>query len=174
MSDTKAKTPRKKAEKAEAGPPPPAPPAKPGRPSTFSQEVADEICQRLSKGEPLEQICRDDNMPASRTVSDWKKAHAAFSADFVRAREEGFDAIAAECLDIADFGLNDTYEDDDGNKRTDTDVIQRSKLRIETRLKLLSKWYPKKYGDKVDVNHGGQGDNPLQTVTRIELVPMKK
>lgn len=169
MSDTKPKT-RKKAAPAEA-----APPAKPrGGQTTFTQEIADALCERLSKGEPLEQICRDDNMPASRTVSDWKKAHPAFAADFVRAREEGFDAIAASCLEIADFGLNDTYLDDEGNKRTDTDVIQRSKLRIETRLKLLAKWHPKKYGDRVDVNHGGQGDNPLQTVTRIELVPMKK
>lgn len=165
MSDD-TKKPRKKAAPAEAKPP--------GRPSSFTQEVADEICERLSKGEPLEQICRDEHMPAARTVSDWKKAHATFSADFVRAREEGFDAIAASCLEIADYGLNDTYLDDEGNKRTDTDVIQRSKLRIETRLKLLSKWHPKKYGDRVDLNHGGQGDNPLQTVTRIELVPMKK
>lgn len=172
MSDTKPAKTRKKAGTAEAGPP--AQPAPRGRPSTFSQEVADEIIARLSKGEPLEQICRDDNMPTSRTVSNWKKASDAFNSDFVRAREEGFDAIAASCLEIADFGLNDTYLDDDGNKRTDTDVIQRSKLRIETRFKLLSKWYPKKYGDRVDVNHGGQGDNPLQTVTRIELVPMKK
>lgn len=170
MSDTKPAKTRKKAAPAEA-----APPAKPrGGQTTFTQEIADKLCARLSKGEPLEQICRDDNMPASRTVSDWKKAHPAFAADFVRAREEGFDAIAASCLEIADFGLNDTYLDDEGNKRTDTDVIQRSKLRIETRLKLLAKWYPKKYGDRVDVNHGGQGDNPLQTVTRIELVPMKK
>lgn len=166
MSDDTKKPTRKKAAPAEAKPP--------GRPSTFTQEVADEIITRLSKGEPLEQICRDEHMPASRTVSDWKKAHATFSADFVRAREEGFDAIAASCLEIADYGLNDTYVDDDGNVRTDTDVIQRSKLRIETRLKLLSKWHPKKYGDRVDLNHGGQGDNPLQTVTRIELVPMKK
>lgn len=170
MSDTKPAKTRKKAAPAEAGAP-----AKPqGGQTTFTQEVADQICERLSKGEPLEQICRDDNMPASRTVSDWKKAHPAFAADFVRAREEGFDAIAASCLEIADFGLNDTYLDDEGNKRTDTDVIQRSKLRIETRFKLLSKWYPKKYGDRIDLNHGGQGDNPLQTVTRIELVPMKK
>lgn len=140
-----------------------------GGQSTFSQSIADEIIERLSKGEPLEKICRDEHMPSSRTVLRWKEADAAFMSDIAHAREAGFDQIAVECLDIADFGLNDTYEDDDGNKRTDTDVIQRSKLRIETRLKLLAKWDPKRYGDKVDINHGGQDGNPIKTESTVTL-----
>ena len=109
-------------------------------------------------------------MPAVRTVSDWKAAHESFAADIACAREEGYDKIASDCLQIADDGWNDTYLDDDGNKRTDTDVIQRSKLRIETRLKLLAKWDPKRYGDKVDVNHGGQDGNPVNMSWQIEFV----
>ena len=31
----------------------------------------------------------------------------------------------------------------------DREVTSRSKLRVETRLKLLAKWNPKKYGEKV-------------------------
>jgi hypothetical protein len=145
-------------------------PAKPaGRPSRFTQKIADEICARLAKGEPLAEICRDERMPAVRTVSDWKRAHERFSADFARAREEGFDQIATDCLRIADDGVNDTYLDEEGNKRTDTDVIQRSKLRIETRLKLLAKWDPKRYGDKVDINHGGQDGNPIKTEANVTV-----
>jgi hypothetical protein len=106
-------------------------------------------------------------------VSDWKKTHDGFSADFVRAREEGFDALAASCLEIADHGLNDTYVDDQGNVRTDTDVIQRSKLRIETRLKLLAKWDPKRYGDRLDLNHGGQDGNPMNMNWSINFVKPK-
>lgn len=45
-----------------------------------------------------------------------------------------------------------------------TEHVQRSKLRIETRLKLLAKWNPKKWGEKVDLNHGGQADNPIKTL----------
>ncbi len=134
--------PRKKKEAAT----PPEPPRQQGRPSLFTQEIADEICERLAKGEPLAQICKDDNMPAVRTVSDWKTAHAAFSADFARAREEGFDQIAAECLDIADETSNDTVYGESG-ARANTEWISRSKLRIETRLKLLARWDPKRYGD---------------------------
>lgn len=135
-----------------------------GRHSTFTQEVADEICERLGKGEPLAQICRDDNMPGLRTVSDWRIANEQFSAAIARAREDGYDMIAADCLRISDDGQNDTYETDDG-MRTNTDVIARSKLRIETRLKLLAKWDPKRYGEKMQTEHSGS----MHVISATEL-----
>jgi len=38
----------------------------------------------------------------------------------------------------------------------DTDHIQRSKLRVETRLKLLAKWNPRKWGDRQQIEHSGK------------------
>ncbi len=138
--------------------PPPKEPKKPhGRPSLYSEEVAAAICARLANGEPLTQICRDDNMPAVRTVSDWKTAHKEFSAAFACARDEGYDVIAADCLDIADETGNDTIYGEHG-ARANTEWISRSKLRIETRLKLLARWDPKRYGEKLAI--GGAGDLP--------------
>jgi len=149
-----------------------APAKSPGRPSTFTQEIADEICRRLAQGEPLAQICRDDNMPAVRTVSDWKKASEAFSADFACAREEGFDQIAADCLDIADETSNDTLCTEHGD-RPNTEWISRSKLRIETRLKLLAKWDPKRYGDKVTQELTGPGGGAIDMNWQINFVAPK-
>ncbi len=126
-----------------------------GRPSTFSKEAVDEICQRLGKGEPLAVICRDEHMPSVSTVSNWKRDSADFSAAFARAREEGFDQIAADCLDIADETSQDTLSTENGD-RPNTEWLARSKLRIETRLKLLAKWDPKRYGDKVQTEHSGE------------------
>lgn len=103
-------------------------------------------------------------MPHWTTVYRWQEDFEEFRIRIARARELGEDAIAQECLRIADEGINDTYIDDKGNVRVDYDHIQRSKLRIETRLKLLAKWNPRKWGDKVDVNHGGQPDNPLSVL----------
>lgn len=158
MSEPKAKKTRKTAAPAEAGPP--VSPALPGRPSKFTQEVADEICHRLSQGEPLEKICRDEHMPSSRTVLRWKEASEAFMSDIARAREAGFDRIAADCLDIADETTFDTIIGDNGD-RANTEWISRSKLRIETRLKLLAKWDPKRYGDKITQEHTGPEGAPL-------------
>ena len=88
-----------------------------------------------------------------------------FSDQYARAREAQADKLAEEALQIADDGRSDTYVDGDGNVKTDTEVIQRSKLRVDTRKWLASKMAPKKYGDKVAI--GGADDlGPVQTVTK--------
>lgn len=144
-----------------------------GRQTTFTQEKADEICERLSKGEPLTWICRDEHLPAERTVGDWTKAHPAFGADFAQARARGFDAIAAQCLEIADASENDTLQvpTNDGGSRevVNTEWISRSKLRVETRLKLLAKWDPKRYGEKIETLH--QAGESFQKIVREIVNP---
>lgn len=98
----------------------------------------------------MAKICRDDKMPSVSTVAEWAAKDKGFSGSIARAREEGFDAIALECLEIADEKSKDTIVTDFGEK-PNSEWIARSKLRIETRLKLLSKWDPKRYGEKVDL-----------------------
>lgn len=138
-----------------------------GRPSLYTPALIEEIFQRIANGEPLRQICRDEHMPHWNTVYDWLERDQSLSVRFARARERGEEAIAAECLDIADSAKNDWMEahgQDDAGYKLNGEHIQRSKLRIETRLKLLAKWNPKKWGDKVDLNHGVQPENPLASM----------
>lgn len=123
-----------------------------GRPSRRSPAVEQAICARLAKGEPLAAICRDEAMPAWRTVYDWVEQDQAFAADIARAREEGEEAIASDCLGIADDAGND-YRMGEKGLLVDHDHIQRSKLRIDTRLKLLAKWNPKKWGERQTIEH---------------------
>lgn len=93
-------------------------------------------------------ICAKEGMPTPRTIRDWADEDKDIASAIARGREIGYDAIAEQALAIADDGRNDTFDDADGNPHVDTDVIQRSKLRVETRLKLLAKWCPKKYGEQ--------------------------
>lgn len=137
-----------------------------GRKSTFNAKDAAEIIERLMKGEPLAHICADDWLPAVRTVSDWTAAHETFAADFARARDVGFDAIAADCLKIADSPNATT--DKDGN--IEVRDPQRDRLRVDTRLKLLSKWDPKRYGDKLAHVGGDENDAPIKTELKISFV----
>lgn len=130
-------------------------PAGPGRPTTYTQKAADEIVRRLSAGETLTDICADDHMPATRTVSDWKAAHPDFSADFGRARDAGYDAIASRARKTARGQNEDAGGDSSGD-------VQRDKLIIETDLKLLAKWDPRRYGDKVAHVGGGPDDAPIR------------
>lgn len=119
--------------------------------------IADEICTRLSNGEPLRAICRSQDMPAWRTVYDWIAADSALAARIAQAREIGFDAIAEEALDIANTPVEGrrTEVSDDGTKVTREDMLGHRKLQIDTRLKLLAKWCPAKYGDKQAVELSG-------------------
>ena len=137
----------------------------------LTPELEDSIIERLSNGEPLRQICRDEGMPSWRTVYRWLEKNESLMSRFARARELGHDAISEECLDIADDSRNDWMQKELDNGRVidvlNSEHVQRSKLRIETRLKLLAKWNPKKYGERIDLNHGGQKDNQLPPATVI-------
>ena len=131
-------------------------------------QMVERIVEGLSAGTPLRELCRQDGMPAWRTVYDWLEADPDFAARFARAREMGFDAIAEEALEIADDGSNDWMErrrkDGSTEEVVNSEHVQRSKLRIETRLKLLAKWSPKRYGDKQTHSIGGDPDAPAVQV----------
>lgn len=121
-----------------------------GRPSKFSDQLFEEICERLSNGEPLRQICRDDHIPNATTVYNWLESDESLSQRFARAREKGFDAIAESALAIADEPPPTTQQGG-----TDSGHVAWAKNRVWTRLQLLAKWDPKRYGDKQQVEHSG-------------------
>lgn len=126
--------------------------------STYTLAKSEEICERIAEGEPLRAICRSEGMPSWRTVYDWLSADDDFATRFARAREAGFDVIALDCLRIADDSSQDTVwggSPDNPREVANTEWISRSKLRVETRLKLLAKWDPKRYGEKIDVTSAG-------------------
>lgn len=129
-----------------------AEPAGPGRPSLYTPELAATICERLAAGETLRAVCRDEGMPAPSTVLGWKAVDGAFSEQYARAREVGYEQMADELLEIADDGTNDTTENKAGEPTMDAEWVARSRLRVDTRKWLLSKALPKIYGDKLQVD----------------------
>jgi hypothetical protein len=153
-----------------------APKNRGGKPSKYDPLIAQQMCELLSEGIPLRQICREnEGFPAWRTVYDWMRKDPDLTAAIAHARDVGYDAMAEECLTIADTPLlgeevseSETPEgkDEEGNvimRRVVTikkvDMLGHRKLQIETRLKLLAKFNPKKYGDKVV--HAGDDENPV-------------
>ena len=94
-------------------------------------------------------------MPAWRTVYDWMGKSEDLAAAIARARDIGYDKMAEECLEIADnmqMGIRETVTTDSKGKeivsRANEDMLGHRRLQIETRLKLLAKFHPTKYGDK--------------------------
>lgn len=156
---TQARKPGKVAKAAKAKPRA----KKGGRPSLYTAKLVESIAARLSRGEPLAVICRDPGMPTYRSVKNWMDSRPEVSSAIARAREEGFDAIASDCLEIADDSRNDWMDRaaDEGDEKAlqfNGEHVQRAKLRIETRLKLLAKWDPKRYGDRLALDHDVVGN----------------
>jgi hypothetical protein len=130
------------------------------------------ICDEIAKGVTLREICRREGMPNYSVVYDWINENREFAQRFARARELGFDQIAEETMSIADDATNDWMEQHDPEGaiigyRLNGDHVQRSKLRIETRLKLLAKWDPKRYGDRLDLNHSGKIDGTALDLSKL-------
>ena len=122
------------------------------RSSTYTNKTAEQICERLADGEPLAAICRSDGMPAKRTVYDWRMAHPEFDVAYLAARDDGFDSIAERTRQTA-RGTGESSGD-----------VQRDKLIIDTDLKLLAKWDPRRYGEKLDLSHSGTALKSIEVV----------
>src|SRR5215470_18176986 len=123
-----------------------------GRRSTYSLKTADAIVHWIAEGKPLREFCRQNDLAWS-TVYDWLEAQPDFAVRFARAREIGADAIAAQALEIADTpveGVRTEIGGKDGPKEVREDMLGHRKLQVETRLKLLAKWFPQKYGEKTE------------------------
>ena len=134
-----------------------------GRPSKYDPEAAEEICCRLSEGESLRAICRDEHLPPATTVRTWiVDDREGFSVQYARARDAGLDAMAEETLEIVDDGRNDWMErqGDNPGYQLNGEHVQRSRLRVDTRKWYLSKLAPKRYGDRLVNAYEGADGNP--------------
>lgn len=147
-----------------------------GRPTRYTKTMGERICKQIREGKTLRYICEPENMPHRSTILRWRfmPSLQVFRNQYDAAMIDRVDSFADEIVDIADDGTNDTYVDDMGNVRTDTDVIQRSKLRIETRLKLMAKLKPKTYGDKLDLTSGGERIEQPIKVFKMRPADIKK
>lgn len=142
------------------------------RPSSFSQEKADVICERLAKPESLRSICSDDDMPDRTTVFRWLREHDEFRNQYASACDDRADAIFDEMIELSDTSVigEKTEIDKDGNvvKITTGDMIERSRLGVETRKWVLGRMKPKKYGDRLQLANDPDDPMPGMTDAQIE------
>ena len=131
-----------------------------GRPTKYNKALGDRICHRLASGESLNRICKDEGYPSRSNVFVWllsdSPVYKEFQDSYAKAREVQYQVMADEILDIADDGSNDYIESIDSEGReiykTNGEVVQRSRLRVDTRKWFMSKVLPK-FADKQVLDH---------------------
>lgn len=143
-----------------------------GRPTTYSDESAAEIIERMCEGESLRSICRDAHMPVMSTVMLWKVRNPEFSNQYESAMQSRAQHLFDELLEIADDSSRDKIVDENGNERANTEVVGRSRLRVDTRKWALSKMLPKVYGDKVEQIVSNPEGESFRTQTTWTVQPV--
>ena len=130
-----------------------------GRPSSKTPAILEEVCLRISKGESLRAICKDNHIPDLTTILRWRYEDESFYQQYARAREAQAELLADELFTISD----DETKDITGELEMPNGVaVQRSRLKVDTRKWYLSKVLPKVYGDRVLNEHTGKDGGPLQ------------
>lgn len=141
-----------------------------GRPSKYNEEIAEKICEQIALGRSLVAICRDDGgVPNYSTVMRWLKEHDQFRESYERAREDQADFLADEIIELADTcreGQKRTQKADGSIEIVMGDMVERTRLQIEARKWTAMKLKPKKYGDRQQIEHSSDAENPVQVVIR--------
>ena len=116
----------------------------------ITDEIQDEICQRIAEGQSLAEICRSEGMPTYRQVFYWLTKNEDFANNYARAREAQADADADAIGDMANqvrLGLLDPSA---------------ARVAIDAYKWTAGVRKPKKYGNKIAV--GGDSDmDPIKT-----------
>lgn len=127
-------------------------------------KLIDIICKEVSNGRALRNVLMIPNMPSSSTFYDWIDLDENKSKQYARACEERAERMFEDILTIADSQENDVITLEDGKEVANHDVINRARLRIDSRKWMLGKMQPKKYGEKLDLSSSDGSMTPQQTI----------
>jgi len=135
--------------------------AQAGVPSTYTPEIANEICAQIMEGHPLRTISDAPNMPSFRTIIYWLAYDSVYREDFLRlysrAREIQADVLFDDCLRISNQATAENW--------------QIARLQIQTRQWMAGKLKPKVYGDLRQVDISGGVELSIAPVAKISHKP---
>jgi hypothetical protein len=116
----------------------------------YSDELAQEICERIAVGELLINVCLDERLPTLRRCNQWLNENPDFKALYQSAINDRLNIFEEEVIKIADDMKHDfkTVIKNGQEKRVpDPEMVARAKLRIEVRFRHLKALRPQRWGD---------------------------
>ena len=128
-----------------------------GRPSTYTEEMGNLICDKLTEGMSVRKMCQMDGFPNPSTIYVWIDRFPEFAERYARARETATEDMLEDILEIADDPTIDTQE---------------KRVRIDTRKWAMGKLKPKKYGEKTTHEVGNKEGEALKVDHSIDTVAL--
>lgn len=120
-----------------------------------SAALCERILDAIADGKSLRESCAKEKLAPGNWIN-WINNDKQLLERYAHAREVRAELLFDEILDIADEVSSDTIIDDNGNEKSNSEWIARSRLRVDARKWALSKMLPKKYGDKLEVDNKGE------------------
>lgn len=122
--------------------------------SEYNYELCKTICEQISNGKHIKEVLDSSNdYPTFQTWCNWKRAH-----------NELFDLYTRSIQDKSEmliFEINQTMQD---LKNGDIEA-NAARVIIDTYKWMASKFYPKMFGDKLDIqNDGGKFEAPTAII----------
>jgi hypothetical protein len=137
----------------------------------FSEQLAIEVCERVSSGELLINIAADEHMPTVRRITQWLKSNSDFAALYRESINDRLTIFEEEVIKIADDASRD-FRDVIKNGRTvrvlDGEAIARAKLRVEVRFRHLKALKPSVWGEQSTLNVKS-ADTDIENMSQEEL-----
>lgn len=124
-----------------------------GRPTIFSEEIADEICERMVEGEDLVRICRDDHLPARSTIYKWMAENSVFRTRIACAREGLADFVASKIADLSEGTTDETANAD--------------RVRLAALQWRAARLAPRRYSEKHITEISGPDGAPVQIQSQV-------
>jgi hypothetical protein len=138
----------------------------------YSDRLAEEICVRISTGELLIALCREEHMPTLLTCHQWLKGHADFKDLYDESIRDRLKVFEEQVIEIADDMKNDfrtIIKNGKEKKVADPGMVARAKLRIEVRFRHLKAYKPDRWGEATTLNVKGQDSFDPGSMSADEL-----
>jgi len=121
-----------------------------GRPSTYTEELAEDICLQVSTTpKMLEDLCEEnEHWPSANCIYEWRIKYPDFGERYTRAKQCQIEPLVSQILLLARNEAKDFIENDDGSLIPNTPAMTRRRLEIDAIKWFAAKLAPKIYGER--------------------------
>ena len=122
----------------------------------YNFDLCIEICERISNGENIKSIlASDDRYPVFQTWCNWKRRNKELLDLYTQSKQDKSEIVDSKIDEVMDDLRNGVIDP------------PTARVLIDTLKWKAGKYYPKMFGDKIDVTSGGEEIKQTPTINII-------